>query len=184
MVLNLPESAVRALLDSQGMLPRSGLLALERGGTEALRTKLNLLSDGLADRISSSDADPMELLRDVVLPSSLGHLSIEDFVHLNPQLDLLRTYLRRTVAESRCGVNVLLYGPPGTGKNQLVKTLAAEFGCDLYEVSSEDSSGDPIGGAMRLRAFRAAQAALSRSRALLLFDEVQDVVESADRGVF
>jgi len=179
-VLGLPQSSVRAALEGQGMLARSGLLALERSATSTLRGKLNLLSDRFADHVSSSSADPISLLRDTVLPSQPGHLGLSDFDHLSASLEVLRPYLRKTLDTRRPGVNVLLYGSPGTGKNQFAKALTAELGCSLYEVSGEDADGDAVNGAMRLRAYRVAQSVLSRSSAVILFDEVEDVFEPSE----
>jgi SpoVK/Ycf46/Vps4 family AAA+-type ATPase len=64
---------------------------------------------------------------------------------------------------------------PGTGKSQLTKVLAKEIGCELFEVSYENEDGDPVEGGGRLRALNAAQSFLSQQRALILFDEVEDV---------
>ena len=50
--------------------------------------------------------------------------------------------------------------------------------CTLFEVTCEDEDGDPIGGARRLRAFRAAQCFLVGQRSLICFDEVEDVFGS------
>jgi SpoVK/Ycf46/Vps4 family AAA+-type ATPase len=47
--------------------------------------------------------------------------------------------------------------------------------CELFEVTSEDENGDPINGEKRLRAFRAGQNFFANRRALILFDEVEDV---------
>jgi SpoVK/Ycf46/Vps4 family AAA+-type ATPase len=61
--------------------------------------------------------------------------------------------------------------------------LAQELGCELFEVASEDSDGDPVQGESRLRAFRAAQCFFSRRRAIILFDEVEDVFNDGE-GLF
>ena len=106
-VLGLPHPGVRAALEGQGMLARSGLLALERGGTSTLRGKLNLLSDRFADHVSSSSADPIALLRDTVLPSHPGHLGLADFDHLSTSLEVLRStcarrWMRGVPASTSC----------------------------------------------------------------------------------
>lgn len=180
-ILDLPQVSIHAALEGRGMLTRSGLLMLERSGTSSLRCKLNLLSDRFADHVSSSSADPIDLLRDTVLPSLPGHLALADFEHLADSLEVLRPYLRSVLETGKVGVNVLLHGSPGTGKNQFAKALSAELGSALYEVSGEDTDGDPVSGEQRLRAYRAAQSVLSRSHALILFDEVEDVFEASGR---
>ncbi len=174
-LLALPEKDVRTALSAQGLLAKSGLLSVERCGTSTLRGKLNLLSDNFADHIYSNDEDPIALLRDTVTPSTVATLAMDDYGHIGEVLKVLRPYLKNAVASGRKGVNIFLHGAPGTGKSQLTKVLAEELSCELFEVASEDSDGDPVSGELRLRAFRAAQSFLSKRRALILFDEVEDV---------
>jgi SpoVK/Ycf46/Vps4 family AAA+-type ATPase len=54
--------------------------------------------------------------------------------------------------------------------------------CELFEVACEDDEGDPVGGMKRLRALRAAQFFFARSKALIVFDEAEDVFN--DGGFF
>jgi len=177
--LGLPQISVRRAFEDHGILMRSGLLTMCRFGTNSLRDKLNLLSDRFADTVMSSVDDPIKFLRDTVLPSTPGHLRQEDFAHLNLSTRVLAPYLQKCVRQRRTGVNILVHGRPGTGKSQFAKLIASELGCTLFEVSGEDGDGDPLTGASRLRSFRAAQSVLARSCALILFDEIEDVFESA-----
>ena len=179
-LLDLPERDVRAALSSQGVLARSGLVAIARHGAGLLRSKLNLLSEQFADTIASTEADPVSLLRDTVSLTAPPELAITDYAHIRASLDVLRPYLKKSVATARVGVNIFLHGEPGTGKSQLAKVLAAELACELFEVASEDTDGDAVNGAKRLRAFRAAQSFFAQRRALILFDEVEDVFNDGD----
>jgi hypothetical protein len=61
-VLDLPEQEVRASLSMQGILAESGLVSVDRNGTNSLRSKLDLLSNSFADTLSSSETDPVNLL--------------------------------------------------------------------------------------------------------------------------
>ena len=117
----------------------------------------------------------MNLLRDVVAPGLPARLRLDDFEHIAPSLAVLVPYLRQTIADGRAGVNIFIHGRSGTGKSELARTLAQVVGSNLYEVSSEDSEGVAVKGKVRLRAFRAAQCFLKASRALILFDEAEDV---------
>lgn len=180
-LLDLPEQQVRSALSSQGVLARSGLLNVDRTGTAPLRNKLDLLSNQFADSILESETDPVALLRDMVAPSTPARLSLDDFGHLDEALGILKPYLAQAVAGSRQGVNIFVYGAPGTGKSELARTLAVALGCELFEVASEDEDGDPVTGERRLRAYRAAQSFFDRRRAMLLFDEVEDVF--GDSGI-
>ncbi|MDO8312245.1 MAG: AAA family ATPase, partial [Sideroxyarcus sp.] len=179
-LLDLSESEIRSSLSAKAILAKSGLVSVDRSGSKQLRRKLDLLSDNFADHISSSETDPVNLLRDTVTISSPAELEIADYPQIAPSLSVLRPYLKRSIVTGRKGVNIFLHGDPGTGKSQLAKALAKDLDCELFEVASEDGDGDPVNGERRLRAFRAAQSFLSQRRAIILFDEVEDVFNDGD----
>lgn len=60
-----------------------------------------------------------------------------------------------------------MFAEDGIHCHGLTRAVGSEHGCELFEVASEDSDGDPIGGERRLRAFRAAQSFFGQRRALL-----------------
>jgi SpoVK/Ycf46/Vps4 family AAA+-type ATPase len=167
----------------QGILAESGLVSVDRNGTNSLRSKLELLSNSFADTLSSSETDPVNLLRGTVNPSAPALLGMADYEHISPTLSVLRPYLKQSANDKRRGVNIFLHGQPGTGKSQLAKVLAKELKCELFEVASEDGDGDSVDGKQRLRAFRAAQSFFAQRRALILFDEVEDVFNDGDRFI-
>lgn len=174
-VLGLPESEVRASLNGKAILARSGLVSLDREHMHTMRHKLDLLSENFAGDILSSEIEPMELIRERVSMSKPPKLAMSDYGHINESLKILHPYLKHATDTKRIGVNIFIHGMPGTGKSELAKVLAQEIGCDLFEVSCEDEDGDPVAGDGRLRALNAAQNFLSCRRALILFDEAEDV---------
>jgi transitional endoplasmic reticulum ATPase len=174
-VLDMPLETVRSALGTLGVLARSGLVSLDRSSNSTLRGKLELLSHNFADHIASDDAAPLVLLRDVVAQTAPPTLTLADYPHVQDSLAVLLPYLRATMESRRVGVNMFVHGAPGTGKSQLVKVLAEALGAELFEVASEDDDGDPVSGAQRLRAFRAAQSFFTARKAMMLFDEVEDV---------
>ena len=179
-ILALPKPGVQAALRPDGLLARSGLVTLDTSGAFKLCSKINLLSDKFADRILLTNGDPIELLRDTVIPTPAASLELRDYEHIGRQLSLLVPYLEQALASGRKGVNIFIHGEPGTGKSQLARVLAQHAGCELFQVASEDSDGDPVSAQSRLRAYRAAQSFLGNRGALIAFDEVEDVFNDND----
>ncbi len=142
--------------------------------------RLELLSESLPDRLTESVVEPTDWLRDMVRAGQPGHLRWQDYAHLDKPLAVLRPYLRQALQEGRAGVNIFLYGPPGTGKTQLARLLAQDMGCELFEVTTEDEDNEPIGGRKRVKAHCAANSFFARQRAIILFDEVEEVFADGD----
>ena len=175
-LLDLPEPEVRAALSAQATLAQSSLVTLERDGKYDLCALLELMP-GIGGRMLTEEADTLSLFRNAFAPAPPAELAQTDFAHIQPDLDILLPYLKHALADAQPGVNIYLHGMPGTGKSQLTRTLARELQAELFNVATENTEGDPIDGEKRLRALRAAQYVLKASRALLVFDEAEDVFD-------
>jgi AAA+ superfamily predicted ATPase len=107
----------------------------------------------------------------------------EDFSHIE-NFNTLVSYLKNALKNREKGVNILLYGPPGTGKTELAKVLAKEAEAELYEVAITNKKGEPFEEKERFACFRLAQFLLKRKQnAILLFDEVDDILDADSRVV-
>ena len=174
-LLDLPLAEIREALSGKGRLASAGLLTLDANSNCCLSGKLDLLSEKFVDQMMTEVLDPAQLLRGMLNLSTPPTLSLMDYPHFSTSLELLKPYLGEAIAQQRRGVNIFLYGAPGTGKSELARVLAKDLGCELFEVASEDSGGNPLSGERRLRSYRAAQNFLSKRTTFLLFDEVEDV---------
>ena len=170
----LPAAEAAQVLSPHSRLMSCQLLKRDRNELRLLG-KWDWTSRGFAAAMREANFDPLKALRDRVVPAPAAQMAWANFGHLGELGTSLRTYLSEALRTGRKGVNVLLHGPPGCGKTQLVRLLGREVGAEVYEVSTEDSDGDAIGSASRLQALRVAQEFTARRRAVLLFDEIEDV---------
>ena len=182
-ILALSRSKVQKALARGGALTQSGLLCLEMGDAQGLGNKIVLLNQAFIDALFIPGVTPLQLIRKSVRRGAAPNLALEDYPHLEPDLAVLRPYLRKALDNRRAGVNVLLYGPPGTGKTELARVLARELAIELLEVVSEDDDGDLIDSARRVQAYNAAKRLLARSRSMVLFDECSDAFADSGPGV-
>ena len=176
-ILNRPESEIKEAISMQGILHRSGLLTIDRQ-CHSMDYKIDLLTNTFADMLISTVASPNDYLKGVVTPSSAPELSMDDYEHIQPFIDILQPYFSHTLKTARRGVNILIHGAPGTGKSQFVKAFSHSLGCELFDIANEDNEGDSVNGERRLRAYSLAQNFFAKRRAILFFDEVEDVFAS------
>lgn len=173
-LLGVPVVQLRNTVAHQSPLHRSGLLRMDHNN-HFMNSKFDLLTTDFAARMAHSPMAPIEVLRGLIHLAPAAQLQSKDYVHIAADLQVLEPYLQHTLAAQRSGVNTFIYGAPGTGKTQLTRLLGVQMACPVYEVACEDTDGDPIGGERRLRAWQVAQIFLKGQRALLVFDEAEDV---------
>ena len=175
-LLKEPAVEIKAALAEKSILSESGILSVDRNGNYDFPGKLELISNGFAERmLETAESDPVSLFRKTLNPSPSSPLRADHYTHLRKEFAVLRELLNEACTNHRKGVNVFLYGDPGTGKTELARLMADLQGVKGFEVSSEDEDGDPIAGEKRLKAWRAANAMLRKRKSILIFDEVEDV---------
>jgi len=183
-ILGHPRKAIKEVFSSKSTLVKNSFLSIDRGSSSSMRRKIDIASNGFADKMMSCDDDIEEMIRDVVRRCEKTTLTLEDYPHLSQQLEILVPYIRHSIENKKSGTNILLYGRPGTGKTELVKAIAQEIDMSLYEVSYADDDEDPIEGTKRLRAYRTAQSLFAQKPIILMFDEIEDVISAETDGLF
>lgn len=138
------------------------------------------LSDCVKAALVFPNKDLAELMHHFTAETKPGHLNADDMLHMQDNLKRLTNVIRNALVKQERGINILLYGAPGTGKTEFAKLLARQAGASLYEVGYTDSDGEAANERERYVSLLMAQNFLSaRSDTLLLFDEVEDVLESS-----
>lgn len=166
---------VRAALAVGGALHESGLLRVDLAASGPFMKWLDVIGD-LSAQVCREHVHPLDIFRERICALGTGERDIGDYPHLAEPVAVMRALLARALADRTRGVNILLYGAPGTGKTELVQALSANLQASLFEVASQPLRGVPFSAEDRLRAWRLAHPLLARTpRAVLLFDEVEDV---------
>lgn len=172
-----PARDIQKALQPSSQLLQMGWIKIPAGLGD-LEYKLTL-ADGLSDILLRQHDSAEALFANFFRPSGRTKLALDDYAHLQYDLDVLQPYLRTALAEKQTGINILIYGPPGVGKTQFAKLLAQTLNTSLYEVLCADQEGNVLRGSARFAACNLSQKLLSRSPAsLLLFDEAEDVFPS------
>ena len=176
LLLGLTANRIQSRLRDGAPLIRSGLVSIDNDGDFAIPGRLRRL----ATAPGNGNIDVTRLLLNVASP---GDLEWSDFDHVADARDHVEKLVKGALDSGSPGVNVLLYGPPGTGKTEFCKTLAARLGATLYSVGEADDDGDEPSRGERLQELRLAQRLIANNRrALLLFDEMEDLLESSFGG--
>jgi len=177
-LLDHPVSKVKKALSPRSKLSQSGLISVDRSGSNSLGNKIDILSSEFSDKMMSLSDDVEEMVRDSVRKCTAASLEIDDYSYLDNDLNILIPYLKNALMKREKGVNILFYGKPGTGKTELTKAIAKKLKVNIYEVSYANEDDEPISGEKRLKAYKVGQSFFANNNVILMFDEIEDVVGS------
>jgi AAA+ superfamily predicted ATPase len=172
--LVLPLRSVQEALSAKGKLMGSQMVRWDHKPQD-LSCKFDWVSWGFPQEMLQPGFDPINALRDRIVPAPAPTLKWDQFSHMGELRKVALSYVRQAMAARSKGVNLLLHGDPGVGKSEFSRVLARELGCELFEVSTQDEEGDPIESGRRLRALRLVHGFCRDRRSLLVFDEIEDV---------
>ncbi len=175
-LLDHPANKVKKALSPRSKLSQSGLVSVDRSGSNSLSHKIDILSSDFSDKMMSLSDDVEEMVRDSVRKCGEASLKMDDYSYLDEDLGILMPYLQNALMKKEKGVNILFYGKPGTGKTELTKAIAKNLKVDIYEVSYANEDDEPISGEKRLKAYKVGQSFFSNNNVILMFDEIEDVV--------
>ena len=131
------------------------------------------------DRAPSGDGELIDALAGT---RQTAALTLDDFAGVR-DAEFLARLLRGALDARAAGVNILIHGPPGTGKTEFARALGAAAGAPLHAIGEVDEDGDEPTRWERITALRIAQRLFAkRGQAILLFDEMEDLIGDAERS--
>ena len=178
--LGTEEGQVRHALRAEGVLRSTGLITFY--GDPSMPYVLEPMS-GLVEAMLHGRRTPRAVMRMFARRSPTTQLDVTSFAHAAEDVDAIVRVLKGALRRRARGVNLLIHGAAGTGKTELVRVVADAARATLFEVGDSDDEGDPTPGRDRLSECAIAQRILASSpRAMLVFDEVEDVFQARWEG--
>ena len=180
-LLDIDRRTVAARVGPNSLLLESGLIAPVRRKQYESDDFPICTPQYLANALVDAETGRLDqMLSRIVGVPVVPSLEWGDFVHLGEHKKIARDLLSGALKNGERGVNILVYGPPGTGKTEFCQVLVTKVGASLFQIGeTNDEGNEPVRGE-RVAQLRSAQKVLSRQRnAVLLFDEMEDLLGSA-----
>jgi SpoVK/Ycf46/Vps4 family AAA+-type ATPase len=171
-----PRPRVLEALGPRSPLLTTGLVLVDRRHDYSLHSKLSL-KVGLLDLVQLPGLDRERVLSHFLTEAEPTSLAWTDFRELEEPARLVRDLLHASLEARRRGVNLLLHGPTGTGKSELARLVAGDLAVPLFAAGRADEDGESAVPLERLASLLLGHKLLGNSRALLLFDELEDLFE-------
>lgn len=102
-----------------------------------------------------------------IFPCTENILNLSNYTHIK-NLNRAIEYLKSAKDSRAKGANILIYGIRGAGKTELAKIIAKEVGVTLYNINLHTDK--------RINCYDLAQNVLDSSNAMLLYDEMEDLL--------
>ena len=179
-ILNIPIKELDSILKPNSKLIKSSIITINKRSGYSLCSKIDFITESFADDMLNLDEDISVMIKEAIRPCAKSSLKLQDYKHIEKDLDILIPYLSNAVKNRQKGINILFYGLPGTGKTELTKTICNVLKIELFEISYADDEDETIDGDRRLKAYKMAQTLLANKNIIFMYDEAEDIFESHD----
>lgn len=173
-MIGYPYESVALALQRKSILQQAGIL---NDDSHRFNEPFEFANTLLADILIGECNDKNVLVANFVELCEKSNLTKEHYPYV-ADFDLMTKYLTQATKQHRIGANILLYGEAGVGKTELAKLLAKSTGLNLYKVKS-DYEGKVLDSKDRLILYVFAQKFVNPAKNILLYDEVEDILNAS-----
>jgi SpoVK/Ycf46/Vps4 family AAA+-type ATPase len=164
---------VERALGLQSRLVSAGFVRVDRACDDV--DDFLTLDGRLADLINDLQLVPDGILDRFLPVAPPPSLTADDFASVAQEMGLATRLLEAALNRRMKGVNLLIHGATGAGKTELARLCALAVGATLHLAGKDDGRGASPDASERLTSLQVGQRALSGARAVLLFDELEDL---------